>query len=477
MWSFRVIPIIFAGGLIILSTCSHHAAQTQTIPTDSISETASDPTAALISGAAIRPHLFKSRHGSTARELAFQASGAPGSSLTPAYNAHNLEQDTSSVQATLTRVANANLRANHFFFVDSTDGWTASPGLYDYSFAADTGITMVNYPDYFTPAQILNIAEKFIAAKNSAGEFPICLKKTGVPEGFYSAWDLLHHHATGDGAFYVPQMEYLYYKKSGSTSAFSKDAPAMKAALSAVPVNRATGMVQVLGNDQWVPWGFQDMVRKTGDDLMGSLLYYEAATEMAALYKTIGDSSNTSAFTAQANKIQKNLPELWDSANGMFYAATGQDKQIDIEGSAYAVYIGVATASQATAISTYLAKNYNNLTTRGYVRESPQDWALCYYIHGGTCHFTSGQYDNGAWSVANGWIAETLAKTNRPLAAKLITDFANSTDPTQEYWAWAGAAPPHSGQSSNLESPSGALSYAKENASLFHPQRTKTKYH
>lgn len=383
---------------------------------------------------------------------------------------------SSSVQDHLTNIANANLKANHFLFADSTDGWTASPGLYDYSFAADTGITMLNYPSYFTPAQILNIVEKFIAAKNAAGEFPICLKKTGAAEVYYSAWDLLHHHATGDGAFYVPQMEYLYYQKTGDKSAFLKDAAAMKTALLAVPVNRANGLVQVLAGDQWVPWGFQDMVRKTGDDLMGSVLYYRAATDMVLLYQAVGDNPDARLFAAQAGKIRASLSELWDSGTGMFYAATGQNKQVDIEGSAYSVYVGAATASETNAISTYLVNNYDKLTMNGYMRESPTDWAECYYIHGGACSFGAGQYDNGAWSVANGWIAYTLAKTDPSLAVKFITDFANSTDPTQEYWAWAGAKPPLRGQTTNLESPSGALSYATENAQLFSSSSTGAEH-
>jgi hypothetical protein len=383
---------------------------------------------------------------------------------------------SSSVLDRLTKTANANLKANHFLFTDSTDGWTASPGLYDYSFAADTGITMLNYPRYFTPAQILNIAEKFIAAKNAAGEFPICLKKTGAAEVYYSAWDLLHHHATGDGAFYVPQMEYLYYQKTADKSAFRKDALAMKTALLAVPVNHENGLVHVLAGDQWVPWGFQDMVRKTGDDLMGSVLYYQAATDMVLLYKAIGDNKDAALFAEHAGQIRSSLSELWDSSTGMFYAATGQNKQIDIEGSAYAVFVGAASASQTKAISTYLVNNYDKLTMKGYMRESPIDWAQCYYIHGGACVFGPGQYDNGAWSVANGWIAYTLAETNSSLAVKFITDFANSTDPTQEYWAWAGAKPPLSGQKSNLESPSGALSYARENAQLFSSSTTGAEH-
>jgi hypothetical protein len=387
---------------------------------------------------------------------------APNSS-----NADTRQAQSSSVQDRLRKAANDNLKANHFLFTDSTDGWTASPGLYDYSFAADTGITMLNYPSYFTPAQILNIAEKFIAAKNAGGEFPICLKKTGVAEVYYSAWDLLHHHATGDGAFYVPQMEYLYYQKTGNKSAFLKDAAAMKTALHAVPMNERSGLVHVQAGDEWVPWGFQDMVRKTGDDLMGSVLYYQAAIDMALLYKAVGDVHNAAVFTVHADRIRGSLSELWDSGTGMFYAATGQNKQIDIEGSAYAVFVGAASAAQTMAISTYLVNNYDKLTMKGDMRQSPADWAQCYYIHGGACAYGPGQYDNGAWSVANGWIAYTLAKTKPALAVKFITDFANSTDPTQEYWAWVGAKPPLSGQTTNLESPSGALSFVTENARLF----------
>src|SRR3984957_7996441 len=167
------------------------------------------------------------------------------------------------------------------------------------------------------------------------------------------------------------------------------------------------------------------MVRMTGDDLMGSVLYYQAATDMALLYKAVGDNKDAVLFAANAGQIRGSLSELWDAGTGMFYAATGQNKQIDIEGSVYAVFVGAASASQTKAISTHLVNNYDKLTMKGYMRESPMDWAQCYYIHGGACSFGPGQYDNGAWPVANGWIGYALAKTNSSLAVKFITDFAN----------------------------------------------------
>ena len=398
--------------------------------------------------------------------LAVSAPGAPDRPL--AGGTGNLRASVAMLQATLTRVADANLKANHFLFTDSTDGWTASPRLYHYSFVADTAIAMLNYQGYFSAAQILNIAEKFIAARNAAGEFPICLKKSGAAEVFYSGWDFLRHHATGDGAFYVPQLEYLYYRKTANSSAFAKDAAAMKAALFAIPVNGATGLVQVVKGDEWVPWGFQDMVRKTGDDLMGSVLYYQAATDMAALYRVIGDKSGAALFSGRAAKIRANLQELWDPAAGMFYAATGQNRQIDIEGSAYAVYAGAASASQTAAISRYLVKNYRKLTMWGYMRQSPEDWEKCYFIHGPACSYGPGQYDDGAWSVANGWIAAAIAKTSPALALQFIAEFANSPDPTQEYWSWSGAKAPRAGQTSNLESPTGALSYVNTYSAILH---------
>ena len=72
------------------------------------------------------------------------------------------------------------------------------------------------------------------------------------------------------------------------------------------------------------------------------------------------------------------------------------------------------------------------------MRQSLKNWAACNYIHGGSCAYGAGQYDNGAWSVADGWIAETVAETETSLAARLVIAFANSSNPTQEYWAWGG---------------------------------------
>ena len=128
----------------------------------------------------------------------------------------------------------------------------------------------------------------------------------------------------------------------------------------------------VLAGDQWVPWGFQDMVRKTGDDLMGSVLYYQAATDMVLSHKAVGDNRDAELFAAHAGQIRSSLSELWDSGTGT-NEGYGQNRQIDIEGSAYAVFVG-ASVSQQRRSAPHLIKNYDTLTMKGYMRESPMDW-------------------------------------------------------------------------------------------------------
>ncbi len=384
------------------------------------------------------------------------------SAAVPTYDHASLSTTIHPVKDNLSAAVSSAISADHSTFTDGTDFWRAAPG-YIYAFAADSWYAFAGDPDYFTSSQIKNYIDKFVAAKNAKGELPIDLNSNGNADTYYSAWDDLHSHATGDGAFFVPMMEKLYYDKSNNIADFNSNAAALKTALSNIPRDSTTKLVYVDPSDQWIPWGFQDMVRKTGDDLMGSLLYYQASKDMAALYTANGDATNATFFTNEANNIQNNISTLWDATDGMFYAATGQDHQIDIEGSAYAYYVGITTDAQATSISNYLVNNYATLTSGGYIRQSPQDWAYSYYINGGASIYGSGQYDNGRWSVANEWVADALMKTSSSKAVQFITDFANGPDLKREYFGVSAA----NGMANNLESPMGAYKFYNDNSSLF----------
>ena len=375
--------------------------------------------------------------------------------------------------ASISTAVTSVVTTNHGVFpTDHSDLWSAAPD-YVWPFAADTWYAFTGAPDLFTADQIKNVFLKFVEGRSMNGDLPIYIDATNIPfvYGYYSAWDTNETHATGDGAFFIPMMEKLYYDKTCASSfcnisSFNSTETYLKTALSRVQRDPVTKLVNVDINDEWVPWGFQDAVRQTGNVLMGSLLYYKASLDMAALYTANGDTTNATFFTNEADDIKSNISTLWDGTDGMFYAATGRCHQIDIEGSSYAVYLGITTTEQATDISNYLVANYSTLTLNGFIRQSPQNWEFSYAIgsrNGGGQ--APGAYDDGYWSVANEWVATALKVTSPSTAVQFITDFSNNSDMTMEFHGSGSSG--NMGFTSNLESPMGAYKFYSDYSSIF----------
>jgi hypothetical protein len=352
---------------------------------------------------------------------------------------------------------------------------------------------MWGFPSAFTAFQMGNIVNKFVALASDGtgtggntsivGELPMGITPT-LGTGFYSAWDTAHIHATGDGALMLPILELTYIKAfeqgaplSSNITHFISVAPALKLALSTIPRDGTTGCVVVTPGSEWVPWAFEEEPRKTGLDAMGCILYWQAATDMAAMYGAAGDTANQTLFQTQANLIAANMgtsSALWDAADGMFYAATIQNHQIDILASSLAVHVGLATGPQKTAIGAWLNTNHSAIMdANGYIKESPSTWATTGFIppSGGPPYTTNPYgancYQSAYWSVGNQWVAEALYNSSPALAANLATVNAASADPTMEYYAPSCSGGPLHGATRNLESPIGATAFIYEYPLLF----------
>jgi len=344
--------------------------------------------------------------------------------------------------AKLQRIARQNIADNLSLFPDGTDFFRAAPGYPDV-YLSDLGLTMTGLPDQFSAAQVKNVIDKFLARTSPAGWIPMALRQDSSVYVYCSGWDRRCAHATGDGAFFLPLLEELYWHKTGTTAQFMGDSRKVKAALDGIPRDTATGCVEVVPGDDWVAWGFEEEPRKTGLDAIGSVMYWRAATAVAHLYSRVKDSANARYFARQANLIQKSLQSqsslLWNPGAGMYYAASSQNRQIDILASALAVHCGLPTAAQRAAIGQWLVKNYSSITYHGYVLQSPSSWAIVGYIPKkkgepyGNSPFGAESYQSAYWSVGNQWISEALSVSSPARAAALTNAFANNPDPTMEY--------------------------------------------
>ena len=355
--------------------------------------------------------------------------------------------------------------------------WNAAVGYAPFAYVADTWYAMSGYKAGFTAAQVRHFYENVIADAY-LGDFPIAESpnRSGSIGGhtiFYSGADHSQYHVTQDGNLLIPQYARRYYDMTGDISSFAAHATAMTTALGRVPRDATSKLVSIVLGDEYVAWGFHDSTRFTGNYLMGSLLFWKASIDLAYLFTANGDSTSAAIWTGHANDIVANIGLLWNGTEGMFHGADGQNNQVDIIGSAYAAYLGVASAAQQLAISTYLVNHYAAFcgdglpfVYEGFWRQSNADWPYRYII-GGAPIVGPGMGDNGGWSVGNEWIAEAMLLTNPQAAVRMVLDFSVGPDMTMEWWEMWGPGQASSGFTNNLESPMGLIAFIANHPTLF----------
>jgi hypothetical protein len=351
----------------------------------------------------------------------------------------------------LEAIAKRGLSANYGRYSDGVEYWLAAPA-YQSPFVADIYFALEGFPEYFRPEQILAWSNKIIAKRDGSGNLPIALIGSDATPLYYSGCDNLHNAVTGDGNLLLARSYQWYWDETGEIGPFNAVKTYLRAAFDTIARNPTTGLVTVDDGAPWVPWGFNDNAKHTGDVLTGSLFYYQAASALAVLYTIAGDVADAAEMTSRADAISAGLDGLWNAGAGMYNAGTVKNAQIDVLGSAFALYLGLPDASKKSAISSYLVSNYATLTSSGYVRQSPSEWGAAW-----ACSFSSGAYDNGYWSVGHLWVATALAYTDPQQAEQLIVDYLASPDPSRE---WIGVG---QGAAFNLASPMGALRYARLN--------------
>jgi hypothetical protein len=171
-------------------------------------------------------------------------------------------------------------------------------------------------------------------------------------------------------------------------------------------------------------YGFTDIVKKTGNLLFSSLLYYRANLEMYQLCKKY-ECGNPAIYKKRYEYIRQSINKLWDEDNGMFWAADIDCKQVDIWGSAYAVEVGITNDEQTRRIALYLVEHYDETVLNGQIRHlthSEGVWNNLFI----PCE--EGTYQNGAyWATPLAWMIPVYARFKPNLAKEMlenvITDF------------------------------------------------------
>jgi hypothetical protein len=222
-----------------------------------------------------------------------------------------------------------------------------------------------------------------------------------------------------DNPQFLVQAAHEYWRYSGDLTLFTRYAAQLERAMAQVPWDATNNLVWMDPANLHSPYGFTDTVAKTGDELFSSLLFWEAAGNLAELYTATGDSRAAATWVAKASAIRTGLQTLYDRTSGMFLAASLANNQIDVWGSAYAVALGVTTSTQADAIANWLKSNYDGVVENGQLRHLPagEHWrALLAGVAPGT-------YQNGAyWGTPVGWLVVALQRVDPALARQTAID-------------------------------------------------------
>jgi hypothetical protein len=230
-------------------------------------------------------------------------------------------------------------------------------------------------------------------------------------------------NAVADGSPFTIAVVYLTWKRTGDASLLSTNVlDKLVKAMNAIPRDAATGLVAIDPSKTWdrCPYGFTDTIRKTGLCFFESLLDVEASRRLAEMLTAAGSAEDARTFSTRAKSVAEQINAVfWDEGLQLYRAATVQCREGDVWGSAFAVWLGVASDERADTIAAYFRANDRGLTQKGQLRHTPPG----VYWEKGCAKDT---YQNGGyWGTPVGWYAYTLNRIDPALADRTLVDLVS----------------------------------------------------
>ena len=305
---------------------------------------------------------------------------------------------------------------------DMKDGIAAFPpqvGIhYEAFWLRDYAYTLEGSIDSYSDQELEDACRLFIRSLRSDGAGVDCVKFAGTPI-YQPGYGTMGQNPVADGSQFTVGVAWHTYRKTRNTELLKEIWTPLVKTMEAVPRNSATGLVHIDPNLPWdrCPYGFTDTARKQGDVLFCSLLYVQACRQLSDLLGA-GERQNPSRFwKAEANRVARSVRTVfWDSDVGLFRAATVKCREHDIWGSAFSVYLGIASDSQSNAVANYFKTHYKEIVQQGQIRHLPGG---VYWEQG--C--ARDQYQNGAyWATPTGWFVYTLDLVDSRLADQTVID-------------------------------------------------------
>ncbi len=284
--------------------------------------------------------------------------------------------------------------------------------LRDYAYMLEGNISA------FTDQELKDACRFFVDGIREDGAGVDCIKYDGTPI-YMPGYGSMGTNPVTDGSPFTVEVAYYTYRKTQDKQLLLDIVDRLILTMNACPRNPANGLVHIDSETEWdrCPYGFTDTVRKKGDVFFSSLLFVRASRYLSELLDVFGRTDESQAWLKEAEQVQASiLSTFWDEEQSLFRAATVQCREPDIWGSAFAVFLGIATKNQAIKIAEYFAHHYDEIVDKGQIRHTPG--GVYWEVAG-----TRDQYQNGAyWATPAGWFVYTLDLADSELADHTILD-------------------------------------------------------
>jgi hypothetical protein len=199
----------------------------------------------------------------------------------------------------------------------------------------------------------------------------------------------------------------------------------------AVPsVDADTQLVCCDEEKRGVSFGFTDIVVHTGYLLFCSLLRFRAAKQLAQMLQLRGAQQRAQAYEAIAQTAATSIRSTFALENGLLKASTGKSSQVDVWGSAFAVYCGLWDGEDGQRACRALAHalSQGTIAWRGNIRHVPTDGdhsaeSAWEQVVG---QWPKNHYQNGAyWNTPTGWVCYAVAQVDQRAARQLATEYVD----------------------------------------------------
>ena len=199
----------------------------------------------------------------------------------------------------------------------------------------------------------------------------------------------------------------------------------------AVPsVDADTQLVCCDEEKRGVSFGFTDIVVHTGYLLFCSLLRFRAAKQLAQMHQLRGAQQRAQAYEAMAQTAATSIRSTFALENGLLKASTGKSAQVDVWGSAFAVYCGLWDGEDGQRACRALAHalSQGTIAWRGNIRHVPTDGnhsteSAWEQVVG---QWPKNHYQNGAyWNTPTGWVCYAVAQVDGRAARQLATEYVD----------------------------------------------------